>query len=152
LPGPLQSSLPTWLGSALVGRDSHPLDDFSEFHEVIARSFLTSRAWSQRSTSTSERPRESGAIENWDTTPGMSGTEFLSRVRQSHPNVMRIALTGESDLGRTTKFIRDAELYWVLSKPVQREELLRTLERAMNVKRLAEDGARLCGDGKGLPP
>jgi hypothetical protein len=65
---------------------------------------------------------------------------------------MRIALTGGSDLGRTTKFIRDAELYWVLSKPVQREELLRTLERAMNVKRLAEDGARLRGDGKGLPP
>jgi len=84
--------------------------------------------------------------------PGMSGTEFLSRVRQSHPNVMRIALTGESDLGRTTQFIRDAELYWMLNKPVQREELLRTLERAMNIKRLAEDGARLRGDGKGRPP
>jgi len=27
----------TGLGSALAGRDSHPLDDFSEFHEVIAR-------------------------------------------------------------------------------------------------------------------
>jgi hypothetical protein len=48
LSGPLQSSLPTRLGSALVGRDSHPLDDLSEFHEVIARSFLTSMAWSQR--------------------------------------------------------------------------------------------------------
>ena len=47
LPWPLQGSLPTWLGSALVRRDSHPLDNSSEFHEIMARSFLTSRAWSQ---------------------------------------------------------------------------------------------------------
>jgi hypothetical protein len=46
-PESLQGSLPTWLGSTLVGRDSHPQDDFSGFHEVISRSFLTSRAWSQ---------------------------------------------------------------------------------------------------------
>jgi two-component system, probable response regulator PhcQ len=84
--------------------------------------------------------------------PGMSGTEFLSRVRQSHPYVVRIALTGESDLGRTAQFIRHGEVYWMLSKPVQREELLRTLERAMGVKRLAEEGARLRGDGKGRAP
>ena len=55
LPGSLQGSLPTWLGSALVGRDSHPLDDASEFHGLIARSFLTSRAWSQRTIDTRGR-------------------------------------------------------------------------------------------------
>lgn len=42
----LQGSLPTRLGSALLGRDSHSRDDFSEFHEVISQSFLTSRVWS----------------------------------------------------------------------------------------------------------
>jgi hypothetical protein len=81
LPGPLQGSLPTWLGSALVGRDSHPLDDFSEFHEVIARSFLTSRAWSQRSPSTSETPRESGTIENWNTTRKLAVATKSSTTR-----------------------------------------------------------------------
>jgi hypothetical protein len=46
----------------------HPLDDFSEFHEVIARSFLTSRAWSQLSTSTSQRPHKSMRIKYWNST------------------------------------------------------------------------------------
>jgi hypothetical protein len=36
-----------WLGWALVGQVSHPQDDFSGFHEVISRPFLTSSAWSQ---------------------------------------------------------------------------------------------------------
>ena len=47
LPRPLQGSQPTRPGSALVGRDSHPQDDASEFRGLIAHSFLTSRAWSQ---------------------------------------------------------------------------------------------------------
>jgi len=36
LPGPAQGSLPARAGSPLAGRDSHPLDDESKFHGVIA--------------------------------------------------------------------------------------------------------------------
>ena len=36
LPGPSQGSLPARAGSPLAGRDSHPLDDRSKFHGVIA--------------------------------------------------------------------------------------------------------------------
>ena len=36
LPVPSQGSLPAWTGSPLAGRDSHPLDDESKFHGVIA--------------------------------------------------------------------------------------------------------------------
>lgn len=35
-PEPSQGSLPAWTGSPLAGRDSHPLDYESKFHEVIA--------------------------------------------------------------------------------------------------------------------
>ena len=48
LPGPSQGSLPARAGSPLAGRVSHPQDDESKFHEVIAvlQSQSTSRAWS----------------------------------------------------------------------------------------------------------
>ena len=36
LPEPSQGSLPAWTGSPLAGRVSHPLDDESKFHGVIA--------------------------------------------------------------------------------------------------------------------
>ena len=36
LPKSSQGSLPAWTGSPLAGRDSHPLDDESKFHGVIA--------------------------------------------------------------------------------------------------------------------
>jgi hypothetical protein len=39
LPRPAQGSLPARAGSPLAGRNSHPLDDESKFHEVIAPPF-----------------------------------------------------------------------------------------------------------------
>ncbi len=51
LPRPSQGSLPARAGSPLAGRDLHPLDDESKFHEVIAvlQFPSTSRAWSHYS-------------------------------------------------------------------------------------------------------
>ncbi len=48
LPRPSPGSLPARAGSPLAGRVSHPLDDKSKFHGVIAalHSQSTSRAWS----------------------------------------------------------------------------------------------------------
>jgi two-component system probable response regulator PhcQ len=78
--------------------------------------------------------------------PGVSGTEFLHQVRRSHPDVVRIALTGESDLDRMTRLIRDGELYRFLSKPLDRSELLRTLDGAIGVRLRAQESARLRQD------
>ncbi len=75
--------------------------------------------------------------------PGVSGTELLCRMRRSHPNIVRIALTGGADLQKNTRFISEAQLYRFLSKPLDRFELVRTLEQAVNVKRTAQESARL---------
>jgi DNA-binding NtrC family response regulator len=99
----------------------------------------------------------SGAIQVFATTavdvvvcdermPGVSGTEFLQQVRRSHPDVVRIALTGESDLEKTTRLIHDGELYRFLSKPLDRSELLRTLDGAIGVRLRAQESARLRQD------
>ena len=75
--------------------------------------------------------------------PGMSGTEFLRGVRRRYPGVVRIALTGESDIARTTRLIEEGELYRFLVKPIGRAELLRTLERAVGVRQVAEEADRI---------
>ena len=59
LPSPAQGSLPARAGSPLAGRDSHPLDDKTRFHEShrILHSSLTSLAWSHyvRASSSASR-------------------------------------------------------------------------------------------------
>lgn len=75
--------------------------------------------------------------------PGGSGTELLRAVRERYPSVVRIALTGEADIDRATRLIDQGEVYRFLTKPIERSELLRTLERALAMKQIADEGDRV---------
>lgn len=56
--------------------------------------------------------------------PEMSGTEFLSRVRQLYPDTIRIVLTGYTDLDSVTSAINHGAIYKFLTKPWD-DDLLR---------------------------
>ncbi|MCE1241318.1 MAG: EAL domain-containing protein [Azonexaceae bacterium] len=56
--------------------------------------------------------------------PEMSGTEFLSRVRQLYPDTIRIVLTGYTDLDSVTNAINHGAIYKFLTKPWD-DDLLR---------------------------
>ena len=56
--------------------------------------------------------------------PEMSGTEFLSRVRQLYPETIRIVLTGYTDLESVTGAINRGAIYKFLTKPWD-DDLLR---------------------------
>ncbi|HXX68967.1 MAG TPA: response regulator [Polyangiaceae bacterium] len=75
--------------------------------------------------------------------PGGSGTELLQWVRERYPHVVRIALTGESNVERAARLIEQGEVYRFLSKPIDRAELLRTLERALAMRHFAEEQNRV---------
>lgn len=49
--------------------------------------------------------------------PGMSGTEFLSRVKLLYPSVVRMILSGNADLNTVTDAINHGAIYKFLSKP-----------------------------------
>lgn len=49
--------------------------------------------------------------------PGMSGSEFLSRVKELLPDTMRIILTGHGDLESAIAAINDGEVYRYILKP-----------------------------------
>jgi diguanylate cyclase (GGDEF)-like protein/PAS domain S-box-containing protein len=64
--------------------------------------------------------------------PQMSGGEFLGRVREIHPNVIRIMLSGYTDLKSVTQAVNSGELYCFLTKPWNDDELLAKVHDAFH--------------------
>jgi EAL domain-containing protein (putative c-di-GMP-specific phosphodiesterase class I) len=76
--------------------------------------------------------------------PGMTGSEFLSRVARDHPDVMRIILTGEAQLDAAIRAINEAGIYRFLTKPCHTDEMVATLADALRAgaARLAAHASR----------
>jgi PAS domain S-box-containing protein/diguanylate cyclase (GGDEF)-like protein len=54
---------------------------------------------------------------------GMSGTEFLARVKQIYPNAVRMVLSGYTDLQSVTDAVNRGAIFKFLTKPWNDEEL-----------------------------
>jgi len=63
--------------------------------------------------------------------PGMSGSEFLAKVQQSHPDTIRIVLTGQSDIQAAIDAVNEGGVYRYLSKPWDDAQLKTTLRDAV---------------------
>jgi HD-like signal output (HDOD) protein len=69
--------------------------------------------------------------------PGMDGFEFLERVKELHPRVVRIVLSGYANKAMVLKSVGQAHQF--LSKPCNAEELKVTISRACGLRSLWED-------------
>lgn len=83
--------------------------------------------------------------------PGMNGAELLRQVKNRHPRVARIVLSGHADSDLVMQAFGVAQQY--LAKPCDRIVLQQTIERAIMLKtRLgSEEIARAVGGMAGLP-
>jgi two-component system probable response regulator PhcQ len=75
--------------------------------------------------------------------PGMSGSEFLSRVRQQFPHTIRIILSGQANLESAVRAINGGEVYRFFLKPCIPTDLILTIQQALSHKRLEEQSRRL---------
>jgi diguanylate cyclase (GGDEF)-like protein len=66
--------------------------------------------------------------------PEMSGTEFLSRVKQLHPHTVRMVLSGYADLNAITDAINEGAIYKFLTKPWDDEDLHEAVRQAFKVQ------------------
>src|ERR1700733_13166737 len=73
----------------------------------------------------------------------ISGAEFLKSVRDKHPLIVRILLTGETDLAEAVAAMNQAALFRFLLKPGTRAVLLDTLQAAVAQYRLQVAEAEL---------
>jgi diguanylate cyclase (GGDEF)-like protein/PAS domain S-box-containing protein len=62
--------------------------------------------------------------------PGMSGNEFLGRVKGLHPHTIRIALSGDADMNMVADAINQGAIYKFLNKPISNELLRYTIKKA----------------------
>jgi two-component system probable response regulator PhcQ len=75
--------------------------------------------------------------------PGMSGIEFLKLVRERHPNVVRIMLTGDPDPLTIIRSINEGEVYRFIKKPWDNTLLRVTVYFAFESIQLEQENRRL---------
>lgn len=70
--------------------------------------------------------------------PGMKGTELLKIVKQKYPLMIRIILSGHSDMENIIRAINEGEIYRFLKKPEDLTDLLQIVERALEQSRVVK--------------
>lgn len=75
--------------------------------------------------------------------PGMSGVEFLRRVKETHPETVRIVLSGYTDLQFITDAINEGAIYKFLTKPWDDAQLREQVREAFRSKEIADENRRL---------
>lgn len=75
--------------------------------------------------------------------PGMSGVEFLRRVKEAYPDTVRIVLSGYTDLQFVTDAINEGAVYKFLTKPWDDEQLREQIRAAFRGKAIADENRRL---------
>jgi two-component system response regulator HupR/HoxA len=70
-------------------------------------------------------------------TSDMSGVEFFRHTRISHPESIRILVTGDTDHRELIRSINDAAVYQLVSKPWQPDQIDLLIKRALESRELA---------------
>lgn len=84
-----------------------------------------------------------GVIVSDQRMPEMTGTEFLSRVRERYPDTIRIVLSGYTDLNSVTDAINRGEIYKFLTKPWEDDLLRANIGEAFQLYEMRMENARL---------
>ena len=75
--------------------------------------------------------------------PEMSGVDLFSAVRKQHPDVVRIMLTGYTEINTAVEAINRGEIYRLITKPWNDDELRSTIHQALNHAELKNEIRRL---------
>ncbi len=78
--------------------------------------------------------------------PGMSGVDFLSRVKELDPNTLRILVTAYGDAGTLESAINAGSIYRFVPKPWTPEDMRLTVRRAIEVYALEREREQLLSE------
>jgi DNA-binding NtrC family response regulator len=71
--------------------------------------------------------------------PGMTGLQFLRRVRAEYPDVVTIILTASGEVETAVKAVNEVGVYQFILKPFNVMDLRLTVKRALEYKQLLEE-------------
>ncbi|MHC4550342.1 MAG: response regulator [Planctomycetota bacterium] len=75
--------------------------------------------------------------------PGMNGLEFLKKVKEAHPECMRVVFSGYADIGVIIAALNEGEIYRFINKPWNDDELLDIVRKALEHQHLRKENRRL---------
>ncbi|MDH3212651.1 MAG: response regulator [Myxococcales bacterium] len=75
--------------------------------------------------------------------PEMTGVELLATVRERWPDIVRMMLTGYTEMGVAVEAINRGEIYRLITKPWNEDELRATLRQAFDHQALKSEIRRL---------
>lgn len=75
--------------------------------------------------------------------PGMSGTEFLANVSEKHPEILRIVLTGYTEIDAITEAINKGHIYKFILKPWNDQNLTLDIRHCLEQYELKEANLKL---------
>jgi len=78
--------------------------------------------------------------------PGMTGVDLLARVRELHPEIVRLILTGYTDFDAMLKAINEGRVYRYIIKPWDENDMRVTIRQALEWKDLREKQGELAAE------
>ena len=75
--------------------------------------------------------------------PLMTGNEFLVKLRQEYPRILRVMLTGNPDSATARKAIKEGDVYRFLCKPCNGIDVVTTIRQGMLYSRVLDKISRL---------
>lgn len=75
--------------------------------------------------------------------PGMSGTEFLGKAKEEYPDVLRVILTGYTEVDSITDAINEGHIYKFFLKPWNDENLKLEIKKALEQHDLIQANKKL---------
>lgn len=68
--------------------------------------------------------------------PSMNGVEFLSKIKEMRPDVVRMMLTGQADMEAVTKVINEGNIFRFITKPCPPDLLVKNINDGLEQYRL----------------
>jgi len=99
------------------------------FHEPAYEIYTTTH---QEEALRIAEERELALIISDQRMPGITGTDFLSHIRQVSPDTVRILITGYSDIKTVVESINHAAIHRYVEKPWDDEQLKKIVEIGLN--------------------
>lgn len=63
--------------------------------------------------------------------PGMKGDEFLIKVHEENPDIVKVMLTGQADSSAIDRVKKEANLFRLLLKPWKEDDLVDTIRNGL---------------------
>jgi len=63
--------------------------------------------------------------------PGMKGDQFLVKIHEKYPNIVKIMLTGQADKESIDNAVKNAKIYRCVPKPWDKNLLIETIRKGL---------------------